>query len=127
MAATPTTTTTTAAGAAGLHAPLKPAACTGADTTESDYPNYVEGVDVQFWQPTAEVSVPLDENGKPAFYQECSDAIRYSSECILYVFIRVVDYELNRLSSLDDDHAHSGLYPTILPCNLPTICTLPLP
>ena len=81
MAATPTTAT----DAAGLHAPSKPAACS-VDTIDSDRSDYVEGVDVQFWQPSAGVSVPLDENGKPAFYQECSEAIRYSSECI-YIFV----------------------------------------
>ncbi len=75
MAATPTT-------AAGLHAPSKPAACLVVDTIDSGCSDFVEGVDVQFWKPSAGVSVPLDENGKPAFYQECSDAIRYSSECL---------------------------------------------
>jgi hypothetical protein len=82
-AATATATAATAADAAGLHASSKPAACAVADTMEGGCSDdYVEGVDVQFWQPSAEVSLPLDENGKPAFYQECSDAIRYSSECV---------------------------------------------
>ena len=120
MATTPTTTAT--ADAAGLHAPLSAVA----DTMEGGCSEYVEGVDVQFWQPSAEAALPLDENGKPAFYQECSEAIRYSSESI-YIVYRYMFDELNRLSSLDDDHAHSGLYPTILPCNLPTIWALPLP
>lgn len=85
MAATSTTTT----DAAGLHAPSKPAACSVVDTIESGSPDIVEGVDVQFWDPSAGASVPLDENGKPAFYQECAVAIRYSSKSIYIIYILV--------------------------------------
>jgi hypothetical protein len=80
MAATSTTP------AAGLRAPSKPAARidvmqSGPDSVESP-----ERVDFQIWQSSQDTSadpylplISLDENGKPPFYKECSNAIRYSS------------------------------------------------
>ena len=100
MAATSKTT------AAGLHAPLKPAACiansvqSGSETTAAtESPESPERVNIEFWQQTTAQalspepylpSISLDENGKPPFYQECSDAIRYSGACI-YTYIATLD------------------------------------
>ena len=89
MATTPTT-------AASLHAPSKPAAAciientvqNGSETTAES----PEHVDIEFWQTTQALnpesylpSISLDENGKPPFYQECSDAIRYSSAYLFHL------------------------------------------
>ena len=137
MAATLSTT-----AAAGLHAPSKPTAASCIDTVQSGSETTIESperVDVQFWQASQQALSPesylplvtLDENGKPPFYRECSDAIRYSSTyifCPVYSPVCCCKTEpLLPSSSINHDHAHSGVHPTILPRNLPTICPLPLP